>query len=240
MHGQDSQSIMLVEDDCRLATLIAEFLQDEGYNVTVLGRGDDAIDAIAKLNPDLVVLDLMLPGASGFDVCRAVRQQFRGLIMMLTARDDDIDQIVGLELGADDYVTKPIEPRVLLARIRSLLRRSVTASVDTRSGAQQPTVVHGNLTVQIDSREVLLEGQSVPLTTMEFDLLTLLATQPGCVLSRDTLFRELRGLPFDGLDRSVDVCIARLRKKLGDTNNPARRIKTVRGKGYLFAADAWQ
>lgn len=229
------QTILVVEDDRRLAKLIQEFFHDQAYVVNTVHRGDTAIERIADEQPDLVILDIELPGANGFDVCRSVRQQYRGLILMLTARDDDIDQIVGLEIGADDYVNKPVDPRVLLARVRSLLRRGASTAV----ADDDPTLEFGGLYISRVAREVSRNGITVELTTAEFDLLWILANQAGTVLSRAALFSDMRGIEYDGQDRSIDVSVSRLRKKLGDGAIPAPGIKTVRGKGYLFVPDAW-
>ncbi len=223
---------MIVEDDLRLAEMIEEFFDGEGFDVSKLHRGDDAIKRIPEEQPDLVILDISLPGANGFNVCRAVRKKFDGLILMLTARDDDIDQIVGLEIGADDYVVKPVDPRVLLARVRSLLRRS--GSTDNPRELQ-----FGPLRIDSSARVVSLDEEIIDLTTAEFDLLWILASSAGSVIDRDSLFKRLRGLDYDGLDRSMDVTISRLRKKLGDDGESPKQIKTVRGKGYLFAAKGW-
>ena len=223
---------MIVEDDLRLAEMIEELFDGEGFDVSKLHRGDDAIKRIPEEQPDLVILDISLPGANGFNVCRAVRKDFDGLILMLTARDDDIDQIFGLEIGADDYVVKPVEPRVLLARVRSLLRRS--GSTDNSRELK-----FGSLRIDSSARAVSLNEEDIELTTTEFDLLWLLASSAGYTIDRDSLFKRLRGLDYDGLDRSMDVTISRLRKKLGDDRESPKQIKTVRGKGYLFAARGW-
>lgn len=229
----DAKRVLLVEDDGRLATLVSEYLQQHEFIVEVVGRGDQALAEFKSGNFDLVILDLMLPGKDGLEVCRELRNIYAGPIMMLTAKSSDIDQVVGLELGADDYVIKPVEPRVLLARARALLRRGETSD-------NSPTeLALGQLSICRTSRHVSLGGQRVILTTQEFDLLWLLACDAGQVLSRDTIYQELRGLEYDGLDRTVDVCISHLRKKLNDDSENPRRIKTVWGKGYLFAAEAW-
>ncbi|MGI9449829.1 MAG: winged helix-turn-helix domain-containing protein [Geminicoccaceae bacterium] len=237
-----AEKILLVEDDDRLASLICEYLLQHGFEVDVEPRGDAASDRILDTRPALVILDLMLPGRDGFDICRDVRPFFSGPILMLTARDDDIDQVVGLELGADDYVNKPVEPRVLLARMRALLRRY--AKTEGVTSAEQRSVdrdelIFGALRISRGRREVTLKGHSVELTTTEFELLWLLADAAGTILSREETLAALRGIDYDGLDRSVDNCISRLRKKLGDSRANPTRIKTVRSKGYLFVADAW-
>ena len=229
----DAKRVLLVEDDERLATLVSEYLQQHEFVVEVVGRGDRAVAGFKSDNFDLVILDLMLPGKDGLEVCRELRNIYTGPIMMLTAKSSDIDQVVGLELGADDYVIKPAEPRVLLARARALLRRGEASD-------NRPTeLAFGQLRVCRTSHHISLAGQRVILTTQEFDLLWLLACHAGQVLSRDTLYQELRGLEYDGLDRTVDVCISHLRKKLNDDSDSPCRIKTVWGKGYLFATEAW-
>lgn len=228
--------ILLVEDDERLAELTAEYLGKNDLEVSIEPRGDTAEARILAEQPDLVILDVMLPGKDGFEVCRAVRQQYRGVILMLTARDEDFDQILGLEMGADDYIAKPVQPRVLLARIKALLRR-LPANSEAR--ADNETMTFGQFRISQATRTASLGGQGIDLTTAEFDLLWLLATHAGNVLSRDDLLQELRGIGFDGLDRSIDARISRLRKKLNDDPDNPTRIKTVRGKGYLFSKHDW-
>lgn len=223
--------IMIVEDDERLATLTQEYLQNNGMQVKVVDNGEDAIRLIRREQPDLVVLDLMLPGADGLTVCREVRADFRNPILMLTARTDDMDQVLGLEIGADDYVPKPVKPRVLLARINALLRRVAT---DQGAGGR---LDFGELVIDNDAREVLFKGEQVDLTSAEYDLLWLLATNAGTVLSREMIFERLRGIQYDGQDRSIDVRISRIRPKVGDDPDNPRRIKTVRSKGYLFVRE---
>ena len=231
--------VLLVEDDIRLAKLMQEYLQDNGINVAIEARGDRAVGRITQEKPDLVILDLMLPGLDGFEVCRNVRSVYTGPIMMLTARDEEIDQVVGLELGADDYVTKPVQPRVLLARMRALLRRTAVVNSEVTQPQDAQMLEFGVLTIKRAAREVMLDGRKLDFTTNEFELLWLLASHAGEVLNRDSILESLRGIGYDGLDRSVDVCISRLRKKLADDPNNPARIKTVRGKGYLFVAEAW-
>ncbi|HYG06781.1 MAG TPA: winged helix-turn-helix domain-containing protein [Stenotrophomonas sp.] len=223
--------ILLIEDDDRLGSLIADYLAAHGFRPAIEPDGLRAADAILAAQPDVVLLDINLPGRSGFDVCRAVRAQYGGLICMLTAHDEDVDQILGLELGADDYVAKPVEPRVLLARLRALLRR--------RAQPSPQTLAFGSLRIDLGAREVTLEGSRVGLTTAEFDLLVLLARHAGEIVGRDTLLRALRGIDFDGLDRSIDARVSRLRRKLGDGGPESQRIKTVRNRGYLFSRHCW-
>jgi DNA-binding response OmpR family regulator len=232
--------ILLIEDDVRLAKLIKAYLADQGFPVAIDGRGDSGAARILAEQPDLVILDLMLPGMDGLTVCRTVRPGYSGAILMLTAREDDTDQVVGLELGADDYVKKPVEPRVLLARIRALLRRFGNRHQNGRSDpAQVEELIFGSLRINQASQTVTLCGVSIDLTSNEFALLWILAVNGGRTLDREMLFRETRGIAYDGLDRSVDIAISRLRKKLGDNTTKPWRIKTVWGLGYLFVKDAW-
>ncbi|HRE17529.1 MAG TPA: winged helix-turn-helix domain-containing protein [Rhodocyclaceae bacterium] len=229
--------ILLVEDDERLADLTAEYLRKNGFEVGIEARGDAAEARILNEKPDLVMLDVMLPGKDGFEICRSIRNTYRGVILMLTARDEDLDQILGLELGADDYIAKPVQPRVLLARVKALLRRLPAASSQEATLGDQ--MVFGQFHISQSTRTAALANTPIDLTTAEFDLLWLLAQHAGAVLSRDDLLLELRGIGFDGLDRSIDARISRLRKKLGDDPENPTRIKTVRGKGYLFSKHDW-
>ncbi len=283
----DSQRILLVEDDLALAQSIREYLQEFGYTVLVEPRGDEAITTICSEDPDMLILDLMLPGLDGLSICRQVRGRYRRPILMLTARGEELDQIVGLEVGADDYVAKPVRPRLLLARVRALLRRnevldgmgpdsvlpdaSNTSVTGTAAGVDEPgqpvpgqavsmapiqpavgqsaldpglmatagatVLVHGDLRIELVSRSVFRAERELALTTAEFDLLHYLAKHAGRVITREELYRSLRGVEYDGLDRSMDLRISRLRGKLGDDSDDPRRIKTVRGVGYIFALD---
>lgn len=238
MSVNEPQTILIVEDDERLATLTQEYLQKNGFNVDVEPDGRNAISRIVEEQPSLVILDLMLPGADGFTVCRSVRNDYHGPILMLTARSDDVDQILGLEIGADDYVSKPAKPRVLLARVQSLLRRS-TQDVDPAvvNTETEQTLEFGSLVIDNSRREAWREGEEIELTSAEFDLLWLLASSSGRILSREEIFSELRGIEYDGQDRSVDVRISRIRSKIGDDPIHPRRIKTIRSKGYLFVKE---
>ena len=223
-----SPQILIVEDDVRLAELVSEFLEDNGFVVAVESNGSRAIERILDENPDLVVLDVMLPGDDGFEVCRRVRPTYRGPILMLTARGDEIDQVVGLELGADDYVAKPASPRVLLARIKALLRRG--AQLDGKVDRLR----FDDIVIDQSQRMLTVGGEEVELTSAEFDLLWLLACSAGRVLSRQFILDSLRGIDYDGIDRSIDVRISKLRQKLSDDPKKPARIKTIRGVGYLF------
>ena len=228
--------ILLVEDDRRLANLTAEYFGQNGLRVAVESRGDRALSHFAKVKPRVVLLDLMLPGADGLTICRELREIFDGPILIFTARDSDIDQVIGLEAGADDYVTKPVDPMVLLARTRALIRRAESLDKPTGSGGD---IILGGLRVSPSAQEVMLDGKQVQLTTHEFELLLLLSQNAGTVLSRDDVSNSLRGIDYDGLDRSIDGRISKLRRKLGDSATEPTRIKTVWGKGYLLVPDAW-
>lgn len=243
-HTQDQQgmpNILIVEDDERLANLTKEYMEGNGLHVEVEMDGSRAIDRIINDQPDLVVLDVMLPGVDGLTVCRKVRGKFTNPILMLTARTDDVDQVLGLEMGADDYVAKPVRPRILLARIRALLRRveSTVAEAEQVESAQVSAtrLTFANLMIDHSAREVMLNGGSVDLTSAEFDLLWLLASNAGKILSREEIFEALRGIEYDGQDRSIDVRVSRIRPKIGDDPMNPKRIKTVRSKGYLFVKE---
>ncbi len=228
------QKILVVEDDQRLATLMQTFLQQHGFQVRLEANGLEAEQSCREFQPDLLVLDLMLPGLDGFAICRAIRPWFKAPILMLTAKQSDIDQVLGLELGADDYVIKPVEPRVLLARIHALLRRSQPLLSNDDS-----VLKFGNLHLNQASREAYFAEQLVELTSYEFDLLWMLACHAGHTVRREAIHKQIIGREYDGLDRTVDVRVSHLRRKLGDNADTPFRIKTVWGKGYLFVADAW-
>lgn len=227
--------ILLVEDDARLANLVQSFLQQHGFQVTLCDNGLQAESRCREVQPDLVVLDLMLPGMDGFAVCRALRSWYKNPVLMLTAKQSDIDQVLGLELGADDYVIKPAEPRVLLARINALLRR-----VQGVVGTDQQRLEFGKLRLNQSAREAHFDEQLIELTSYEFDLLWMLAKNAGQTVRREAIHKQIIGREYDGLDRTVDVRVSHLRRKLGDNADAPFRIKTVWGKGYLFVADAWQ
>lgn len=232
LDSTESGRILIVEDDERLATLTREYLENNGLQVTIEGDGGKAVERILSERPDLVVLDLMLPGEDGVSICRRVRSQYQGQILMLTARTDDLDEVLGLEMGADDYVAKPVRPRVLLARIRALLRRGSVQPKDSPEAGN--SLRFGALVVDNARREAWLDNQCIDLTSAEFDLLWLLCSNAGRVLSREEIFAQLRGIEYDGQDRSIDVRVSRIRPKIGDDPMHPRLIKTVRSKGYLF------
>lgn len=231
-------NILIVEDDERLAALTKDYLESNGFKVSVEGDGSRAIERIRNEQPDLVVLDLMLPGEDGLAVCRIVRPFYQGPILMLTARTEELDQVLGLEMGADDYVAKPVRPRVLLARIRALLRRvNDDSSPATHNEQSTNRLDFGNLVVDSAMREAWLNGESIDLTSAEFDLLWFLSTNAGRIITREEIFNNLRGIEYDGQDRSFDVRISRIRPKIGDDPDNPKRIKTVRSKGYLFVKE---
>ena len=230
---QDSPNhrILLVEDDAPLASMVADFLGPHGFDVSIETRGDAAAERMIRENPDAVVLDVNLPGLDGYSICKLVRSRYRGAIILLTARGGEVDEVLGLEAGADDYMAKPVRPRALLARLRTHLRRATPAEQ-----ASQPVRV-GALVVDAARRRVELAGEVIELTTAEFDLLNLLARHAGQTLSRNEIYQQIHGYRYDGLDRSIDLRISRLRKKLGDDPAKPQRIKSVRGVGYQLSID---
>lgn len=225
--------ILVVEDDAPLASMVADFLTPHGFEVTIEGHGETAVERIASENPDAVILDVNLPGMDGFAICREVRPNYPGAIIMLTARGEEVDEVVGLEVGADDYLHKPVRPRALLARIRTHLRRTGPSETDA---VQKPIHV-GSLTVDPSRRSVELDGNSIELTTAEFDLLRYLAENAGRPLDRKDVYQHIHGMKYDGTDRSIDLRISRLRKKLGDDPTKPKRIKSVRGVGYMLSLE---
>ena len=234
-NAQRTDRIVVVDDDARIRDLLRRYLTQEGFEVLLTEDAKALNRILTRETIDLIVLDLMLPGEDGLSICRKVRGQFAGPILMLTARTDDMDEVLGLEMGADDYVCKPVRPRVLLARIRALLRRSEGGEAPVEN---QRRLEFGPLVIDSAMREAWLRGASVELTSAEFDLLWLLAANAGRILSREEIFTALRGIEYDGQDRSIDVRISRIRPKIGDDPMHPRLIKTVRSKGYLFVAEA--
>lgn len=237
MNVASNVDILLIEDDTRLAELTATYLEQNGLRVATEARGDRALERFTRERPRLVLLDLLLPGKDGLSICREIRRVHEVPILILTAKDTDIDHVIGLEAGADDYVMKPVDPMVLLARVRALLRRAERPGAAPAERKSDLTL--GALRISETSREVWLHGNPVPLTTQEFELLSLLAHRAGELVSRDEVFRTMRGIDYDGLDRSIDGRVSKLRRKLGDDAAAPTRIKTVWGKGYLLVPDAW-
>jgi DNA-binding response OmpR family regulator len=226
--------VLLVEDNARLAASIRDYLQKHQVDVHVEGNGLAVAARIERLRPDLVILDLMLPGKDGLAICRELRRTDRTPVLILTAKGEDIDQVLGLEMGADDYVVKPVEPRVLLARIEAILRRARPA----QGAPKEARLSAGRLEIDAGKRSAAIGGRALELTTGDFDILWLLASRQGSVVTRDEILRVVRGIDYDGLDRSIDARICRLRRKLQEAGGAESMIKTVRLRGYLFAGDA--
>ena len=228
-----NESILLVDDDLELTALMSQYLSSVGFEVAVENTGENIEKSIAELKPDLIVLDLMLPGTDGLTICKNIRHSFQGPILMLTALSDDIDEVTGLEVGADDYLTKPVKPRVLLAHIRAQLRRYVRHQDE--EDEDFVTIRDGEIRISHSKRQVIKDGRVLDLTSAEFDLLWILARHKGQIVTREVLYQDIYHLEFDGLDRSIDLRISRLRKKLGLSNNDLPYIITVRSVGYQLA-----
>lgn len=221
----DLPRVLVVEDDVRLGLVLTEYLAENGYRTGIEARGDRAVERILTEQPDLVVLDVMLPGMDGFEVFRRIRSSYRGRVLFLTARRADVDQVAGLEMGADDYVAKPVDPRVLLARVNAVLRRGALPP-------ESPRLVVGPLVLDRGARRISMDGAPVPMTSAEFELLWVLAMRAGNVVSRESLYRVVLGLEWDGVDRGIDVHVSRVRKKLKDVGLDGDPIRSIRGAGY--------
>lgn len=235
------QKVLVVEDDRTLQETLVYNLERQGYEVAVTDNGRSALQLVRQNPPDVVVLDIMLPGLDGFDVCRLIRKEYSVPILMLTARTEEIDKIVGLEMGADDYLTKPFSMRELLARVKALLRRVTLIRQEVE--AEQPVatdipgagaLTFGNLVLDQDRREVLLNEQPIRLKPKEYELLLFLARHKGIALSRDLILERVWGWTYDGNSRTVDVHVRWLREKIEADPNDVKRIVTVRGVGYRF------
>ena len=220
--------VLIVEDDPGLRTLLSEYLEASGFETHAEARGDTAVRRIAEVSPDIVILDLMLPGLDGLEICRRARRIYEGGILMLTASKAEADQMLGLELGADDYVLKPVEPRLLIARIRALLRRLRPSPAETLKVLEV-----GRLRADRGRREAQLDGRALDLTGAEFDVLWSLMNFAGEVVGRDDLHRQVRGVEYNGFDRSIDINVSRLRRKLRASGLEGS-IKSVRGAGYML------
>lgn len=233
-----SAHILLVEDDKKLGILLKEFLEEKDYTVTWTEKGTDVESLLERHTFDLILLDWMLPDVDGIVVCGQIRARYSGSILMLTARHGDVNEVTALSRGADDYLTKPVRPSVLAARVHALLRRGQIRSGDTfgvDSPEQEASRFQlGSLLIEPRKRAVSVSNHTVELTTAEYDLLWLLAQNAGRVLSRDDLYLALRGLPYDGIDRSIDLRTSRIRLKLGDDPKGQGLIKTIRGVGYMM------
>lgn len=229
MQTTSPHRITLVEDDHDLAHMIQAFLISEGFDVAWVDNGLEAVESILRQQPDLVIMDIMLPGIDGVEVCRRIREGFSHPILMLTAKDDDLSEVAALNTGADGYLTKPVRPHVLLAHITANLRRKPSAAEDDQHGIQVQ-----NLIINRKAYTLHKDDQEIVLTSGEFELLAILIESSGVPVSRDSLYQQLRGIEYDGIDRSIDLRISSLRKKLDDDVPPYRYIKTVRGQGYLL------
>ncbi|WP_206484295.1 response regulator transcription factor [Thalassotalea sp. G2M2-11] len=250
MNAKSNNYILIVDDDVELAQLVADFLTTNGYQTEIETNGLNAVEKIITEQPTLVVLDVMLPDMDGLSVCRQVRYgqagiegTYDGPILMLTALDNDIDEVAGLETGADDYLAKPVRSRVLLARVRALLRRNPHEN-ETAPEPKQATTTTSNSLIQFDDlvidtkyQTAEKDGKVVDLTTAEFELLALLASKPGVICDRKFISKHFSHLGYESSNRTIDLRVSRIRKKLGDENNPSTRIRTVHGKGYLFVGD---
>jgi len=221
-----STRVLIIDDDARLNALLTEYLGRFDFTVVTAVDPDSGLRALRTAQPDILILDVMLPGMDGFAICRKVRESSRIPIIMLTARGDVMDRIVGLELGADDYLPKPFEPRELVARMQAVLRRGKS---DDAEAAR-----FGGLEVNWTARSARLNGKELELTGAEFELLGLLVRHRGRVLGRDRIVEEIRGVDWDAYDRSIDVLVSRLRQKLGDDAKRPSFVRTVRGAGYTF------
>lgn len=229
-----TQQLLVIEDDERLAAMVGQYLSQSGYAFAHVSHGQGLARALVEFTPDLVILDLMLPDADGLDLCRQIKLQSRAAVLMLTAKGDPMDRVVGLEIGADDYLPKPFEPRELLARIRAVLRRGAAAGVPPGL-AQRPPLRFGSLEIDRDARTVSVGDRQCELTSHQFDLLLVLAERAGRVLSRDQIMEAVRGRELEAFDRSIDVHMGRIRQAIEADPKAPRRILTVRGVGYVFA-----
>ncbi|HET9244718.1 MAG TPA: response regulator [Xanthobacteraceae bacterium] len=222
------ERVLLIEDDSRLADMVGEYLGKAGFHVIHAENGTRGLALHGREPVDVVVLDLMLPDSDGLDICRQIRARSDTPILMLTARGDPMDRVVGLEMGADDYLPKPFEPRELLARLRAILRRG-------RGGLKPDLLRYGRLEIDRGAREVRLDGTPRPLTSYQFALLLALAEHAGRVMSRDALMDAVKGEQFEAFDRSIDVHVSRIRAAIEDDPRKPRRVITIRGTGYVFA-----
>jgi two-component system response regulator CpxR len=225
--------ILVIDDDVELSSLVAEYLEPEGFQIEAVSDGIRGLDRALSNEHLLIVLDVMLPGLNGFDVLRRIRAVSRIPVLLLTARGEDVDRIVGLEIGADDYLPKPFNPRELVARIRAVLRR--TQAVRNPEDAIPDVVQVGDIELDPATRTVLQNGQPVELTSVEFNLLHVLLSEAGRVVTREHLVDAVLSRKFSPFDRSIDMHVSKVRKKLGDSENGTDHIKTVRGVGYIFA-----
>jgi two-component system response regulator CpxR len=234
------ERVLVIDDDVDLCELVEEYLGPEGYEVEAIHNGERGIDRALSNDHSLVVLDVMLPGMHGFDVLRRIRTKSRIPVLMLTARGDDVDRIVGLEIGADDYLPKPFNPRELVARIRAILRRTQgrRQGAEGEAGGARESLIVGDIEMDTATRAVRRAGETIDLTAVEYDLLERLLRAAGQIAKREELVKEVLGRELSPFDRSIDMHVSNLRKKLGHQLNEMERIKTIRGVGYIYAAPA--
>ncbi len=223
------KKILVVDDELKIVKLVRAYLERAGFTVVTAHDGQEALAVFRYERPNLVVLDLMLPGMDGLDVCRAIRRSSDVPIIMLTARDEEVDRLIGLELGADDYIVKPFSPREVVARVRAVLRRTEGQPLEPE------VVIAGDVTLDLLHRTARVQGRPVELTATEFDLLTVLARHPGQVFTRMQLLDLVQGEAYEGYERTIDVHVKNLRRKLGDDPRNPRYIVTIRGMGYKFS-----
>ena len=224
------KTVLVIDDDEKLNSLLKDYLAKFGFDVKAVTHPVDGLDMIEKEPPDIIILDIMLPGMDGFEVCKEIRKTSSLPILMLTARGEVTDRIVGLEIGADDYLPKPFEPRELVARLQSILRRS-------KERAKSDKIKFGNLIIDLNKQTVLLDDEKIDLTTMEFEVLSLFAKNPGKVMTRDRIMERTHDMEWEAFNRTVDVLISRLRQKLNDDPQHPKYFKTIWGKGYKFIGD---
>jgi DNA-binding response OmpR family regulator len=226
--------LLLIDDDARLAAMVTDYLRQSGWTVAHAATGADGMRALVDEAPELVILDLMLPDADGLDLCRRIKAESSAAVLMLTAKGDPLDRVVGLEIGADDYLPKPFEPRELLARIRAVLRRGQPGGGGTAT-VVRPPLRFGSLEIDREARSVNVAGRGCELTSYQFDLLMVMAERAGRVLTRDQIMEAVRGRELEAFDRSIDVHMGRIRQAIEADPKVPRRILTVRGVGYVFA-----
>lgn len=225
-----NRTVLVIDDDEKLNNLLKDYLKKFGYQVKTVTHPEDGLEILESELPDIIILDIMLPGMDGFETCKEIRKLYNVPIIMLTARGDVTDRIVGLEIGADDYLSKPFEPRELVARIQSILRRGKDVMKSDR-------IKFGNLIVDINKHTVTLESKNIELTTMEFEVLALFVKNPGKVMTRDRIMERTHNVDWEAFDRTVDVLVSRLRQKLQDDPKNPSYFKTIWGKGYKFIGD---
>lgn len=233
--AEKKRTIMLVEDDVKLADATKEYLERYNFNVSIEYRGDVAVDRILNEKPDFVILDYMLPNKDGKSIVREVRSQFNNPIVIVTAHEDELDEIISLEIGVDDYLVKPIKPRNLLARITNLLNRYERIAFEATQESNAAKIpAQSSLQIDVQRRVAIVDDKVINLTSCEFDLLSYFFANQGVILTREEIYKQMHGIDWDGTDRSIDLRVSRLRNKLEDSGKSPRFIKSVRGTGYML------